>query len=65
MIGDADIVKPEHAVDMFRLLPYGQLAILPCTNHFAPVYKPDLILSLITPFLSSGMPKPKAKARFG
>jgi len=29
LIGDADCVRPEHAVEMFRLLPHGQLAILP------------------------------------
>ena len=29
MIGDADSVRPEHAVEMFRLLPHARLAILP------------------------------------
>ena len=29
MIGDADNVRPEHAVEMFRLLPHAQLAVLP------------------------------------
>jgi hypothetical protein len=29
MIGDADSVRPEHAVEMFRLLPQGRLAVLP------------------------------------
>lgn len=29
LIGDADCVRPEHAVEMFRLLPHAQLAILP------------------------------------
>ena len=29
MIGDADSVRPEHAVEMFRLLPRAQLAVLP------------------------------------
>lgn len=27
--GDADVVRPEHAVEMFRLLPNAKLAILP------------------------------------
>ena len=27
--GDADVVRPEHAVDMYRLLPHARLAILP------------------------------------
>ena len=29
MIGDADSVRPEHAVEMFRLLRHAQLAVLP------------------------------------
>ena len=29
MIGDADSVRPEHAVEMFRLLPRAELAVLP------------------------------------
>jgi pimeloyl-ACP methyl ester carboxylesterase len=29
IIGDADVVRPEHAVEMFRLLPHARLAILP------------------------------------
>ncbi|CAL1517254.1 alpha/beta hydrolase [Chitinophaga sp. MM2321] len=29
LIGDQDIVRPEHAVEMYRLLPHGRLAILP------------------------------------
>jgi len=29
IIGDADVVRPEHAVEMYRLLPTAKLAILP------------------------------------
>lgn len=29
LIGDADCVRPEHAVEMFRLLPHSHLAVLP------------------------------------
>jgi pimeloyl-ACP methyl ester carboxylesterase len=29
MVGDADNVRPEHAVEMFRLLQHAQLAVLP------------------------------------
>jgi pimeloyl-ACP methyl ester carboxylesterase len=29
LIGDADSIRPEHAVEMYRLLPHGQLAIVP------------------------------------
>lgn len=29
IIGDADVVRPEHAVEMYRLLPHAKLAIFP------------------------------------
>jgi len=29
IIGTEDVVRPEHAVEMYHLLPHGQLAILP------------------------------------
>jgi pimeloyl-ACP methyl ester carboxylesterase len=33
MVGDADLVRPEHTVRMFRLLPHAQLAVLQGTDH--------------------------------
>ncbi|MEO6168404.1 MAG: alpha/beta hydrolase, partial [Chitinophagales bacterium] len=29
IVGNADVVSPEHAVEMYRLLPHAKLAILP------------------------------------
>jgi pimeloyl-ACP methyl ester carboxylesterase len=68
IIGDSDIVRPEHAVEMFRLLgggvfgdiaglPNSQLAILPGTTHVTLVYQADLLLSIIPRFLDAPMPK--------
>lgn len=57
MIGDADIVRPEHAVEMFHLLPHGQLAVLPVSDHFAPVQRPDWIVSMTKEFLDAPMPE--------
>jgi hypothetical protein len=54
MIGDADAVRPEHAVQMVRLLPHAQLAVLPGMDHFAPVQRPDWIVSMIKAFLAHG-----------
>jgi pimeloyl-ACP methyl ester carboxylesterase len=47
MIGDADIVQPEHAVQMFRLFPRAQLAVLPGTDHFAAMRRPDWIVPMV------------------
>ncbi|MGW4774135.1 alpha/beta fold hydrolase [Nocardia sp. NPDC004278] len=65
MVGDADIIRPEHAVEMFRVfgggamgdtpagLPNAQLAILPGTSHVTLVHQPDLLLSIIPAFLAA------------
>lgn len=70
IIGDGDVVKPEHAVDMFRLagggvpadlkgLPNSQLAILPGTTHVTLIYQTNLLLAMVPPFLDAPMPKDK------
>ncbi|NEW45652.1 alpha/beta hydrolase [Nocardia cyriacigeorgica] len=65
VIGDSDIVRPEHAVEMFRLfgggimgdtpagLPDSQLAILPGTSHITLVHRPDLLLPILPAFLDA------------
>jgi pimeloyl-ACP methyl ester carboxylesterase len=70
VVGDADIVRPEHAVGMFRLLgggvpgdlgglPRSQLAVLPGTTHVTLVNRADWLTSMITEFLDAPMPKAK------
>lgn len=70
MIGDSDIVRPEHTVQMFRLLgggvagdlsglPRSQLAVLPGTTHVTLVDQADWLLSMIGKFLDT--PTPDAK----
>jgi pimeloyl-ACP methyl ester carboxylesterase len=59
MIGDADIVRPEHAVEMLRLLPHAQLAVLPGTDHLTLVKSADCAkwqVSMIEAFLGAAMP---------
>ena len=67
VIGDSDLVRPEHAVEMFRLLgggvfgdmapmPPSQLAILPGTTHVTLVGRAELLLAIIPPFLDAPMP---------
>jgi len=62
VIGDSDIVRPEHAVEIFRLLgggvagdmaglPNSQLAILPGTTHVSIVDRADLLLPMVVAFL--------------
>jgi pimeloyl-ACP methyl ester carboxylesterase len=70
IIGDSDLVRPEHAVEMFRLLgggvfgdmaglPHSQLAVLPGTTHVTVVSRVDLLLAIIPAFLDAPMPAAK------
>jgi pimeloyl-ACP methyl ester carboxylesterase len=68
IIGDSDLVRPEHAVEMFRLLgggvfgdlpagmPASQLAVLPGTSHVTLMDRADLLLAIIPPFLDAPTP---------
>lgn len=63
IIGDSDLVTPEHAVEMFRLfgggvfgdapagLPASQLAILSGTSHVTLVDRAELLVPMINSFL--------------
>jgi pimeloyl-ACP methyl ester carboxylesterase len=68
IIGDSDATRPEHAVEMFRLLgggvfgdvaglPNSQLAVLPGTTHVGLVERSDWLLSMIGEFLDAPMPE--------
>jgi pimeloyl-ACP methyl ester carboxylesterase len=67
IIGDSDIVRPEHAVELFRLLgggvpgdlaglPRAQLAVLPGTTHVGLVDRADWLISMVSEFLDAPMP---------
>jgi pimeloyl-ACP methyl ester carboxylesterase len=52
MIADDDEVRPEHAIDLYRGLPDGELAVIPGTSHGLLVEKPELCNTIITEFLT-------------
>lgn len=68
IIGDSDIVRPEHAVEFFRLLgggvfgdmppglPDSQLAIVPGTSHVSIVDRAELLAPMINSFLDKPLP---------
>ena len=69
IIGDSDIVRPEHAVEIFRLLgggvigdlvglPRSWLAVLPGTTHITLVHRGDWLSSMIGEFLDAPVPGP-------
>ena len=62
VIGDQDIVRPEHAVRMFRLFPYARLVILPGGHgeYLGEIMfarknnlQPNIITSLVNNFLNN------------
>ncbi|MEO8286271.1 MAG: alpha/beta hydrolase [Chloroflexota bacterium] len=67
MVGDSDIIRPEHTVELFRLLgggvpgdsmglPDSQLAVLPGTTHATIMDRADWLVSMIEAFLAKPMP---------
>jgi pimeloyl-ACP methyl ester carboxylesterase len=65
IIGDSDFTRPEHAVEMFRLLgggvfgdtpaglPNSRLAILPGTSHVGVADRADWLVSMVDEFLDA------------
>ena len=64
IIGDSDIVRPEHSVEIFRLLgggvigdlaglPRSRLAVLPGTTHVTLVQRADWLASMVGEFLDA------------
>lgn len=62
ILGDSDIVRPEHGVELFRLLgggvigefhgmPRSQLALIPGTPHSELMTRSAALLAIIPPFL--------------
>src|SRR5688572_22053180 len=68
-IGDADGVRYEHALELFRAkgggkmgdihgLPQSRLAVLPATTHIGMMYRTDWLIPMITDFLDADLNAP-------
>lgn len=53
IVGDADVIRPEHAVEMFRALPHAQLAVLPGTDHMKVTARSEWLVPMISAFLDA------------
>jgi pimeloyl-ACP methyl ester carboxylesterase len=75
VIADADLIRPEHTLEMFHLLggalphggmgplPKSQLAVLPGTTHFNIVDRLDLLMPAVASFLDpKAAPAPTSPA---
>lgn len=53
MQGDRDVVRPEHAVEMMRLIPNSRLAVLANADHFILQQQPEAVTRVLVSFLDS------------
>jgi pimeloyl-ACP methyl ester carboxylesterase len=56
VVGDADVVRPEHAVELFRLLPAARLAVLPGTDHMKLPARTAWQAAMVEEFLDAAAP---------
>jgi hypothetical protein len=56
MVGDDDVVGLDHTVELYELLPQGQLAVIPGASHAVFMEKPALLNKMILEFLSEEGP---------
>jgi pimeloyl-ACP methyl ester carboxylesterase len=56
MVGDDDIIRFEHTLDLYETVPDAQLAVIPGASHLAPIEKPELVNQLILDFLAAEGP---------
>lgn len=63
LVGDADVVRPEHALETFRLLPHGRLAVFPGTDHMQMVDRFAEQCAMIESFLDASIPEPSSQRK--
>jgi len=61
--GDSDVMRPEQAVEEFRLIPHSQLVILAATDHMQIMARTSWLVPMIEEFLVSPMPEPQLRQR--
>lgn len=52
MVGDRDFVTLEHAIELFRLVPQGELAVLPGSDHSAPLERTEWVGAMLRDFFT-------------
>lgn len=53
VVGDRDVVSPEHAAELSRLIAGSQLAVLPGTDHMSLTRRVEWLAPMIAAFLDS------------
>jgi pimeloyl-ACP methyl ester carboxylesterase len=56
IVGDADVIRPEQAVEEYRLIPHSRLAVLPGTDHMSLTSRTAWLTPMINEFLYAPLP---------
>jgi pimeloyl-ACP methyl ester carboxylesterase len=51
VVGDGDVIRPEHTLELFRAVPAAQLCVVPDSSHFVMNEKPKFVNRAILDFL--------------
>jgi pimeloyl-ACP methyl ester carboxylesterase len=51
IVGDHDFVRPEHSVESFKLIPNGELSVIPDASHFVLFSEPERVIPIVKHFL--------------
>ena len=57
LVGDDDYVTVGHAEEFARMVPHGQLAVVPGASHLVPMEKPQVFNELILDFTANPEPE--------
>ncbi len=53
VVGDHDLIKINHTVELFTTLPKAQLFVVPGASHVVPAEYPELINAAVIKFLKT------------
>ena len=56
MVGDDDLIAPDHTRDLYESLPGGQLCVVPGASHCLPLEYPDETARIVLGFLAADLP---------
>jgi pimeloyl-ACP methyl ester carboxylesterase len=56
MVGDDDIARYEHTIELYDAIPDAQLAVIPGASHLVPIEQADLVNQLVLDFLAAEGP---------